>query len=117
MLTMLVTPHTSEKPSPTRARIPPWSRPLTAACRNSAMPGAPPPPGLAGGPVQRRRPRRPGPDRHRLARLDLDDRHRLRGVLARRVEAQGPEERRLVEGGQGVAHLVGLEAAGLADPL
>src|SRR6266496_55314 len=108
-----MTPHTRENPTATRANSPPWRRPETVAWANWAILAS-----LAsrvGGPAQGRLLGVPGPDGHHLAVLDLDDRHRLGDVLARRVELDRPEERRHVEAGHGVPDHVGLGRAGVLD--
>src|SRR5215213_3981167 len=109
---MFITPQTSEKPTATSASSPPWSSPLTVACRNCVIAGGR---SAAGGPLELRLRLLGRVDRHGLAVLDLDRGHRLVGVLAGLVELDRPEEGVLVEPRDRVAHLVGRGRARLLD--
>src|SRR3954465_958322 len=80
-LTMFMTPHTSEKPTPTSASSPPSSSPFTVAWRNCVTRG------LRSSIAAARPLHLPlrlgvGVDGDRLAVLDLDRGHRLVGGLS-----------------------------------
>src|SRR5262245_32924120 len=109
-LTMFITPHTSEKPTATSASSPPCSSPFTVAWRNLVIAAR-----SAPWPLQVGLCLLVGEHRHRLAARDLDRRHRLVGVLARRVELDRAEERVGVESGDRVADRRRVGRAGLLD--
>src|SRR4051812_32011547 len=120
MLTMFITPHTSEKPSATSPSSAPCSSPYTTAWSSWLMFPA----SLAGPACSARSCRGPaqgglggveGPHADRSPALELDHAHGLRQVLALGGELQRTEEAALVEPGQRVAHGVGVGRAGLLD--
>src|SRR3954449_6909850 len=111
-LTMFMTPHTSEKPTPTSASSPPSSSPFTVAWRNCVTRVLRP--SIA--------PARPlqlclrlvvGVDRDGLAVRDLDRGHRLLGVRAGGVELDRTEERVLVQPRERRTHLRRISRPGL----
>src|SRR3954449_993380 len=90
-LTTFITPHTSENPTAIRANKPPWSSPFAVAWRNVVT--------SEPGPFRLADRLAGGVDRDVFLVLDLDHRHRLGHVLARRVELDRPEERGRVQPG------------------
>src|SRR6266542_1241002 len=104
-LMMLRMPHTSENPSPIRARTQPWSTPFRTCWTKSTQ-------ALATAPA-RKRPQRLAlghvgrPDRNSAAVLPLLDRHRLGHVDTALIELDLSVAGREVQFGDLVAHLVG----------
>src|SRR4030081_263812 len=103
-LMMFTMPQTSEKPSPSRARMQPWSSPLMMCWRKSRA-GLPTAPG-------NHRPQRFGlgdvrwPNRGAVTVLPLLDDHRLGGVDPTLVELDHAVERREAQLADLIAHLL-----------
>src|SRR5712691_6256982 len=114
-LMMFRMPQTSEKPSPIRARMQPWSSPLMMCWRKSRV-GLPCAPGnhrpqcLGLGDVRR-------PDGRAATTLPLLYNHRLGGVDPALVEFDHAVEGREAQLRNLVAHLLGIEAASGLDRL
>src|SRR5258708_29362771 len=114
-LMMFRMPQTSEKPSPIRARMQPWSSPLMMCWRKSraglpTAPGSHRPQRLGLGNVR-------GPDGRAATVLPLLDDHRLGGVDPALVELDHAVERGEAQLADLIAHLLCIDAASGLDCL